>query len=91
MTKSELAAKVAEKTGMTKKNASAAVEAVFETITESLSNGEKVSIVGFGSFEAKERAGRTCINPSTKEKVDVAASRVPKFTAGKALKDSVAE
>lgn len=89
MTKTELAALVAAKTGLTKKAAMELVAETFDIITESLKEGEKVSIAGFGSFEAKERKARTAINPRTKEAVEVAATRVPKFTAGKKLKDAV--
>lgn len=89
MTKTELAALVAAKTGLTKKAALEAVDATFGAVKDSLAEGKKVSVAGFGSFEAKERKARTAINPRTKETVEVAATRVPKFTAGKALKDAV--
>lgn len=89
MTKTELAAKVAENTGMTKKDSVAAVNAVFEEITKALVNGEKVQVVGFGSFDVKVRPAHTGINPATKQKIEIAASRSPKFTAGAALKDAV--
>ncbi|MEA4912246.1 MAG: HU family DNA-binding protein [Oscillospiraceae bacterium] len=91
MTKAELVSAVAEKVGTTKKEADAMVETMFDAITEAIKKGEKVQIAGFGTFVAKDRAERTCINPSTKEKVKVAATRVPKFTPGKALKDAVAK
>ena len=89
MTKTELAAKVAESTGMTKKDSAAAVNAVFDEITKALVNGEKVQLVGFGSFDVKERPAHTGINPATKQKIEIAASRSPKFTAGAALKEAV--
>ncbi len=89
MTKAELVALVADKAGLTKKDSEKAVKATFEAITDALVKGEKVQVVGFGSFEAKHRAARTAINPATGEKVEVKETRVPKFAAGKALKDAV--
>ncbi len=89
MTKTELAAAVAKKAGMTKKDSANAVNAVFDCIKEALVNGEKVQVAGFGSFEVKERAAHTGINPSTMEKIWIDASRSPRFTAGAALKDAV--
>ena len=91
MTKAELVAKVAQSANLTKKDAESSVNAVIETITTALKAGEKVQLVGFGSFEAKERGERTCLNPATKQKITVPATRVAKFTAGKALKDAVAK
>ena len=91
MTKVELIAQVAEKTGTSKKASEEAVAAVLASITEALQNGEKVSLVGFGTFEVKERAERTCLNPQTKETINVPASKAPSFKAGKALKDAVAK
>lgn len=91
MTKTELVANVAQATGLTKKDAEKAVNCTFETITASLKKGEKVQIVGFGSFEAKKRPARTAMNPATKQKIQVKATTVPKFSAGKALKDAVAK
>ena len=91
MNKAELAAAVAEKTGASKKDSEKAVNAVFEAITESLVKGEKVQLVGFGSFETKERNARVGRNPRTKEEIEIPASRVPAFKAGKALKDTVAK
>lgn len=87
--KSELIEKVASATDLTKKDASAAVEAVFDTITETLSNEEKVQIIGFGTFEVRERAARKGRNPQTGEEIQIPASKVPAFKAGKALKGSV--
>lgn len=87
--KSELIEKVASATDLTKKDASAAVEAVFDTITETLSNEEKVQIIGFGTFEVRERAARKGRNPQTGEEIQIPASKVPAFKAGKALKEAV--
>lgn len=89
MTKTELVAKVAEKTGLTKKDSEVAVSAVFDSITETLKKGEKLSVVGFGSFEVKTRAARKGINPKTKQPIKIAATKSPSFKAGKALKDAV--
>ncbi len=91
MTKSELSQKVAEMTSASKKDAEASVNAVFVALTEALAAKEKVQIAGFGGFEVRERPARTCINPRTKEKVDVAATSVPAFKAGKSLKEAVAK
>ena len=91
MTKAEMIVAVAEKAGMTKKDAEKAVSAVLETVTETLKKGDKISLTGFGSFEVKNRAARTGRNPRTKEVVEIPASKVPVFKAGKALKDAVAE
>ena len=91
MNKTELIAAVAEKTGLSKKDSDAAVNAVLNTIAETLKANEKVQLVGFGSFEVKHRAERIGLNPRTKEPVTIAASKVPTFKAGKALKDAVAK
>ena len=91
MNKTELIAAVAEKTELSKKDSEAAVSAVVDAITAALSQGEKVQLVGFGSFEVKARAARTGRNPQTGAAVAIAASKVPVFKAGKALKDAVAE
>lgn len=91
MNKTELAAAVAAKTEMTKKDAEKVVNALFETMGEMLANGEKVQVVGFGTFEVKERAARTAKNPRTGETVSVPATRVPAFKAGQALKAKVAK
>ena len=91
MTKAELITAVAEKTDLTKKDSEKAVSAVFEAITETLKKGDKVSLVGFGTFEVKERAAKEGINPRTKEKMPIPASKRPAFKAGKALKDAVAK
>lgn len=74
---------------MSKKDAEKAVNAVFASVGDALANGEKVQLVGFGTFEVRERAARTGRNPQTGEEIQIAASRVPAFRAGKALKDSV--
>ena len=89
MNKSELVAAVAEKAEMSKKDAEKAVNAVFGAIEEALAKNEKVQLVGFGTFEVKTRAERTGLNPQTKEKITIPASKVPGFKAGKALKDAV--
>ncbi|MBQ1236258.1 MAG: HU family DNA-binding protein [Oscillospiraceae bacterium] len=91
MNKAELVAAVAEKTALSKKDSEKVVNAAFEAITEALVAGEKVQLVGFGSFETKERNARIGRNPRTKEEIEIPASRVPAFKAGKALKDAVAK
>ena len=91
MTKVELIASVAAEAGMSKKDAEKAVNAALAAITEELKNGGKVSLVGFGTFDVKERAERKGRNPRTKEEITIAASRLPAFKAGKALKDAVAK
>lgn len=89
MTKTELISAVASKTGLTKKDSDKAVAAVIEAITESLKSGDKVQLVGFGTFEVKKRGERKGINPRTKQEIKIAASKLPAFKAGKALKDAV--
>ncbi len=89
MNKSELVNSVADKTLLSKKDAEKAVTAIFETLTETLAQGDKVSLVGFGTFEVKESAEKTGRNPKTGEAITIPASKKPKFTAGKALKDAV--
>ena len=91
MNKTELIAAVAEKTGITKKDAERVVNATIETIQENLVKGDKVSISGFGIFEAKTRGARVGRNPRTKETIQIPATRLPAFKASKALKDSVAK
>ena len=91
MNKAELVAAVAEKTALSKKDSEKAVNAAFEAITAALVGGDKVQLVGFGAFEVKERNARIGRNPKTKEEIQIPASRVPVFKAGKALKDSVAK
>lgn len=89
MNKNELIASVAEKAEISKKDAETAVKAVTEAITKALAEGDKVALVGFGTFSVKERAARTGINPKTKETVEIPAAKVPAFKAGSALKDAV--
>ena len=89
MTKVELIAQVAEKTGTSKKASEEAVAAVLASITEALQNGEKVSLVGFGTFEVRERPERKGRNPQTGAEITIEASKLPAFKAGKALKDAV--
>lgn len=89
MNKTDLIAAVAAKAEISKKDADAAVTAVVEAITEALAEGDKVSLVGFGTFDVKERAARTGLNPRTKETIEIPASKAPAFKAGKALKDAV--
>lgn len=91
MNKTELVAAVAAKTELSKKNAEKAVAALLDTVAETLANGEKVQLVGFGTFETREREARTAKNPRTGETVNVAASRIPAFKAGQALKTKVAK
>ena len=91
MTKAELISAVAEKSGLTKKDSDKAVSAVIDSITAALVNGDKVSLVGFGTFEVKDRAARKGINPRTKEPMPIPASKLPAFKAGKALKEAVAK
>ena len=87
--KAELVDRVAKKTQLTKKDVSAAVDALFETIQEALQAGEKVQVIGFGNFEVLERAARKGRNPQSGEEIQIEASKVPAFKAGKALKDAV--
>ena len=89
MNKAELISKVAEKTDSTKKDAEKFVNAVFDSIQEALVAGDKVQLVGFGAFEAKQRAERMGRNPRTNEPMPIKAAKVVKFTTGKALKDAV--
>ena len=89
MNKTELIAAVAEKAEISKKDAEKAVKALVDTITEEMVKGEKVQLVGFGTFEVSERAAREGRNPQTGKTMKIAASKAPKFKAGKALKDSL--
>ena len=89
MNKSDLIAAMAAKTGDTKKAAEAALDAFVGAVTDSLKKGEKVQLVGFGSFEVRKRAARKGRNPQTKEEIKIPASKAPVFKAGKALKDVV--
>lgn len=89
MTKTDLIAQVAANTEMSKKNAELAVNAAFDALANALTEGEKISISGFGTFEVRERAERQGINPRTRESITIAASRSIVFKPGKALKDSL--
>ncbi len=89
MNKAELIASVAERAELTKKDAEKAVAALLATVEDALANGEKVQLVGFGTFEIRERAARKGRNPQTGEEINIAAARVPVFKAGKALRDAV--
>ena len=91
MNKTELIAAVAEKTGLTKKDAERVINATFETVTSSLVKGDKVQISGFGIFEVKAREARVGRNPRTKETIQIPATKLPVFKAAKALKDAVAK
>ena len=89
MNKTELVAAIAEKTELTKKEAEKALKAFTDVIAEELAKGEKIQLVGFGTFEVSERAAREGRNPVTGETIQIAASKTPKFKAGKALKDQI--
>lgn len=89
MNKTELVAAVAEQAGLSKKDAEAAVKAFTDVVAEALKAGNKIQLVGFGTFEVSERAARTGRNPQTGAEMTIAASKAPKFKAGKALKDSL--
>ena len=89
MNRNELISAMAEKSGLNKKETGLALDAFTASVQEALAAGNKVQLVGFGSFEVKERAARTAINPRTQEPVEIAAAKVPSFKAGKALKDAL--
>ena len=89
MNKSELVAAMSEKTELSKKDAEKALKAFTDVVAEELKKGEKIQLVGFGTFEVSERAARTGRNPRTNEAMEIAASKAPKFKAGKALKDMI--
>ncbi len=91
MNKTELVAAVAAKADISKKDAEKAVAAVIDAVVDTLKAGEKVQLVGFGTFEVRERAARTGINPQTKQTIKIAASKNPVFKAGKAFKDAIAK
>jgi len=91
MTKTELIAKVADEANVSKKDAGNSLDAVLNVITTALQNGEKVQLVGFGTFEVRARAERKGKNPQTGEAITIAATKAPAFKAGKALKDAVAK
>ncbi|MGD6815747.1 non-specific DNA-binding protein Hbs [Metabacillus sp. 84] len=90
MNKTELINAVAEASELSKKDATKAVESVFDTILDALKSGDKVQLIGFGNFEVRERAARKGRNPQTGEEIEIPASKVPAFKPGKALKDAVA-
>jgi DNA-binding protein HU-beta len=89
MNKTELINAIAESANLSKKDAEAAVNAFTSVVADALKKGEKVQLIGFGSFEVKERSARVGINPLTREKINIAASKVPAFVAGKGLKDAI--
>ncbi len=89
MNKTELVNAIAAKTGLSKKDADAALAATVEAVTEALKAGDKVALIGFGTFEVRERAARQGKNPATGETIEIAACKAPAFKAGKALKDAV--
>ncbi len=89
MNKTELVAAIAEKTGLKKEDAKKAVDAFVDVVTEGLVKGDKIALVGFGTFEVADRPARTGLNPLTGEKIEIAASKLPKFKAGKGLKETV--
>ena len=91
MNKTELVAAIAEKTELSKKDAEAALKAFTDVVADELKKGEKIQLVGFGTFEVRERAAREGVNPRTGDKIKIAASKVPAFKAGSALKDAVAK
>ena len=91
MNKMELIQEVSERAGLAKKDAEKALNALLDTVADTLASGDKVQLVGFGSFETKAREARTGRNPKTKEPIEIPATKVPVFKAGKALKDPVAE
>lgn len=89
MNKTELVAAIAEKSGLTKKDADKAFAATIDTIVESIAAGEKIQIAGFGTFEQRQRNARTGCDPRTKQQIEIPASKAPAFKAGKAFKDAV--
>ena len=91
MNKTELVTEIAEKADVSKKEAEVVLHAFTDVVTEQLKKGEKIQLVGFGTFEVAERSARTGRNPQTGEEMQIAASKTPKFKAGKALKDAVNE
>jgi len=91
LTKKELVDEVAAKANISRKDSANALDATLAAITKALKKGQKVQLIGFGTFEVRKRKARTGINPQTKEKLKIAASKVPAFKAGKALKDAIAK
>ncbi|MBT3785129.1 HU family DNA-binding protein [bacterium] len=91
MNKNELTKRISETTPLNQKEAASAIDAFIDVIKDELGKGEKIQLVGFGSWEVKERAERTGVNPQTGDKIKISATKLPKFTPGKALKDAVNE
>jgi DNA-binding protein HU-beta len=91
MNKSDLITAVSDNTGLTKKDIEKAYTAIFNTITDALKSGDKVQIIGFGTFEVRDRAARVGKNPATGEKLEIPAAKYPAFKAGKGLKDAIAQ
>ena len=91
MTKAELISAIAEKAELSKKDSEKALNAVVGVISDTLAKGDKIQLVGFGTFETRERKAREGINPQTKKKIKIPATKVPAFKAGRALKDAVAK
>lgn len=91
MNKTELVSAIAEKSGLSKKDSEKALSAMLDSVVEALKGGDKVQLIGFGSFEVKERAARSGRNPRTNETIEIPASKLPQFKAGKAFKDAIAE
>ncbi len=91
MTKAELISAIAEKTELSKKDSEKALNATVAVITDTLAKGDKIQLVGFGTFETRDRKAREGINPQTKKKIKIPATKVPAFKAGRALKDAVAK
>ena len=89
MNKAELVKSIAAKSGLTQKQADSALDGFIETIKETLANGEDVTLIGFGTFDIQERAARTGRNPGTGEDIQIAASKSPRFKAGKGFKDAI--
>ena len=89
MNNTELIAAMAEKSGLSKKDSEKALGAFMDTVVDALKDGDKVALVGFGTFDVRERAARTGLNPRTKEPIEIAASKAPAFKAGKAFKDEL--
>lgn len=91
MNKTELITAISEKSGLSKKDSEKALSAAIDSITDALKAGDKVALIGFGTFEVKERAARTGRNPRTKEAITIPATKLPQFKAGKALKDAITD
>jgi len=89
MTKAELVAMIATKSNLTKKDSESALNAFIEAVTETMKKGDKINLVGFGTFETRKRSARTGVNPRTKEKIKIPATVAPVFKAGKTLKENV--